>query len=71
MALFKIFKGNDSGKITDPSIIGYRDPVDGYAYYDTSTKLFYIDAEYPVDDEHPNVLELRREPINAEGALLA
>lgn len=50
MALFKIFKGHDSSKLTDSSVEGYRDPTDGYAYYDTSTKLFYIDAEYPVLD---------------------
>ena len=47
MALFKIFKGSDSSKLTDSSVSGYKVPVDGYAYYDTTTKLFYIDAEYP------------------------
>ena len=46
MALFKIFKGNNSSKLTDSSVSGYRTPTDGYAYYDTSTKLFYIDADY-------------------------
>ena len=47
MALFKIFKGNDTAKLTDSTATGYKTPTDGYAYYDTSTKLFYIDAEYP------------------------
>ena len=47
MALFKIFKGSETAKLTDSSITGYKVPTDGYAYYDTSTKLFYIDAEYP------------------------
>ena len=46
MALFKIFKGSDSAKLTNPQATGYKVPVDGYAYYDTSTKLFYIDADY-------------------------
>lgn len=47
MALFKIFKGSESSKLTNPSATGYKTPVDGYAYYDTTTKLFYIDAAYP------------------------
>ena len=47
MALFKIFKGSDSTKLTDSSVNGYISPTDGYAYYDTTTKLFYIDASYP------------------------
>ena len=46
MALFKIFKGNDSSKLTDSSATGYKTPIDGYAYYDTSTRKFYIDADY-------------------------
>ena len=47
MALFKIFKGSDSNKLTKPGTTGYLTPTDGYAYYDTTTKLFYIDANYP------------------------
>ena len=50
MALFKIFKGNDSAKITNSAAAGYKPLVDGYAYYDTTTRKFYIDAEYPVLD---------------------
>ena len=46
MALFKIFKGSESSKLTNPSVTGYKTPVDGYAYYDTTTNLFYIDADY-------------------------
>ena len=62
MALFKIFKGSDSSKITDSSVSGYKIPVDGYAYYDTSTNLFYIDADY---EGHGTIT---REPINAHHA---
>jgi hypothetical protein len=50
MALFKVFKGHETQKITDPSAVGYRAPAEGtngFAYYDTSSNLFYIDAEYP------------------------
>lgn len=50
MALFKVFKGSNTAKITDSAATGYITPntnTDGYAYYDTSTKLFYIDAAYP------------------------
>ena len=68
MALFKIFKGRESNKITDPNEPGYKPLVDGYAYYDTSTKLFYIDAEYPVENENgqlTNNVQLARKPINA------
>ena len=59
MALFKIFKGSDSSKITDSSVTGYKVPVDGYAYYDTTTNLFYIDADYEGQGT------ITREPINA------
>ena len=67
MALFKIFKGSDSAKITDPSATGYKTPVDGYAYYDTTSKLFYIDAAY--DASSPNTIT--RHPINAAVAGVA
>ena len=62
MALFKIFKGSDSAKITDSTVSGYRVPTDGYAYYDTSTKLFYIDADYDGNGT------IKRYPINAASA---
>lgn len=65
MALFKIFKGSDSSKLTDSSVSGYKVPVDGYAYYDTTTKLFYIDAEYPGTNG------VTRQPINAKKADIA
>ena len=67
MALFKVFKGKDSEKIINPSASGYKQPVDGYAYYDTSSKLFYIDAAY--DPTHPEIIT--REPINAAYAGVA
>ena len=41
MALFKIFKGNDSTKLDEMPL------VDGYAYYNTNNTNFYIDAFYP------------------------
>ena len=59
MALFKIFKGNETSKLTDANATGYRVPTDGYAYYDTSSNLFYIDAAYGNDNT------ITREPINA------
>lgn len=63
MALFKIFKGNETAKLTDSNATDYRVPTDGYAYYDTSSKLFYIDADY---DENGTI---KRYPINAGTAL--
>lgn len=60
MALFKIFKGNETAKLTDSTATGYRTPTDGYAYYDTSSKLFYIDAAYGSDANN-----ITRAPINA------
>jgi hypothetical protein len=65
LALFKIFKGSDSAKLTNTAASGYRTPTDGYAYYDTSTKLFYIDAEYP------GTSGVTRQPINASKAGVA
>ena len=65
MALFKIFKGSDSSKLTDSTATGYKTPTDGYAYYDTSTKLFYIDAAY--DSSNPTTIS--RAAINADSAL--
>lgn len=59
MALFKIFKGNQTNKLTDSTVEGYRIPIDGYAYYDTSTRKFYIDADYD------NNGTITRQPINA------
>ena len=62
MALFKIFKGNATGKITDPNNPEYIQPTaatDGYAYYDTSTRKFYINADYNNDGT------ITRQPINA------
>lgn len=63
MALFKIFKGNETAKLTDTNATGYRIPTDGYAYYDTSTKLFYIDADYDGNGT------IKRYPINAGTAI--
>lgn len=62
MALFKIFKGNETAKLVDSNATGYRVPTDGYAYYDTSTKLFYIDADYDGNGT------IKRYPINAASA---
>lgn len=61
MALFKIFKGNSSDKLLNPEAQGYKTPVDGYAYYNTSTGLFYIDADYGNGT-------ITRKPINAQCA---
>lgn len=66
MALFKIFKGNETAKLTDSTATGYRTPTDGYAYYDTSSKLFYIDAAYGSD-----INDITRAPINANIANIA
>lgn len=66
MALFKIFKGNETAKLTDSTATGYRVPTDGYAYYDTSSKLFYIDAAYGAD-----INDITRAPINANIANMA
>ena len=68
LALFKVFKGSNTAKITDPEATGYITPnanTDGYAYYDTSTKLFYIDANYPGTEG------ITRQPINAKKADIA
>jgi len=62
LALFKISKGNNSALLTDSSATGYKTPTDGYAWYDTSSRLFYIDAEY-------NSGTVSRIPINANNAL--
>lgn len=62
MALFKIFKGNDTAKLSNYTALP---PTDGYAYYDTSTKLFYIDADY--DGEGT----ITRKAINAANAGIA
>ena len=61
LALFKIFKGNNTAKITNSSATGYITPTDGYAYYDTGSKLFYIDAAY-------SGTTISRQPINADNA---
>ena len=45
MALFKIFKGENSEKLTDSSSVGYIAPHDGYCYFAAATGLFYIDHE--------------------------
>ena len=65
MELFKIIKDSDSDKLTDSTATGYKTPVDVYAYYDTTTKLFYIDAEYP------GTTGVTRQPINAYKATTA
>ncbi len=69
MALFKIFKGNTTDNLLKPTINGqtnknYKAPVDGYAYYDTSTKFFYIDADYRETPDLNNPV-ITRQPINA------
>ena len=59
MALFKIFKGNDSTKLSNYSTLPL---VEGYAYYDLTTRKFYIDAMYG------DATTLSRQPLNAENA---
>ena len=64
MALFKIFKGTDTKRLTDPSYTqngGYIQPVDGYCYFDTTTGLFFIDANLGTE-QSPRLV---RAPINA------
>ena len=56
----------DNGEINE----FYRDPIDGYAYYDTSTKLFYIDADYRSNPDPENPV-ITRQPINAAHAGIA
>lgn len=66
MALFKIFKGNQTENLfNSDNNPNYRAPVDGYAYYDTSSKLLYIDADYSANGNGT----ITREPINAYSAL--
>lgn len=67
MALFKIFKGTDIKKLTDPDYTidgkkAYIDPVNGYCYFDATTGLFFVDAEN-------NDGDLVRAPINANKAI--
>jgi len=61
LALFKIFKGKDKTKLDAMPM------NDGYAYYNTNNGLFYIDAEYP-SENNSNQLVLDRRPINAQRA---
>ena len=70
MALFKIFKGNQTDNLLNSNATGYRTPTDGYAYYDTSTKLFYIDADYRSEPDPENPV-ITRQPINAAHAGVA
>lgn len=69
MALFKIFKGTDVNKLQAKDENGKFTEVafnDGYCYFDTTTGLFFIDAEII----HPNgKIELTRAPINAGKAI--
>lgn len=65
MALFKIFKGNEIRALSDPTYSGYRQPVDGYAYYNTDNQQLYIDADY----DGNNIIT--RKPINAHLAYSA
>lgn len=62
MALFKIFKGTEVERLTNPSHPNYVPLNSGYCYFDTTTGLFFIDAEN-------NTGELIRAPINANRAI--
>lgn len=66
MALFKIFKGTDISKLTDPANEEYIPLKDGYCYFDTTTGLFFIDAEVVKED---GTTEIVRAPINANRAI--
>ena len=65
MALFKVNKGSNTQRLTNVNYTengGYIPPKDGYCYFDTSTGLFFIDAE----NSSGNVI---RAPINANKAI--
>lgn len=65
MALFKVNKGSNTQRLINPSYTengGYIQPKDGYCYFDTSTGLFFIDAEN-------NAGTVVRAPINANRAI--
>ena len=62
MALFKIFRGTDISKLTNPANEEYIPLKDGYCYFDTTTGLFFIDAEVVKED---GTTEIVRAPINA------
>lgn len=67
MALFKINKGSNTQRLTNPNYMEgeenkYIQPKDGYCYFDTSTGLFFIDAE----NENGDVV---RAPLNASRAI--
>lgn len=47
MALFKIFKGNESSYLTDVTNQNFRRPVEGYCYFVTDTNKFYVDKQTP------------------------
>ena len=66
MALFKIFKGTDISKLTNPAHEEYIPLKDGYCYFDTTTGLFFIDAEVVKED---GTTEIVRAPINANRAI--
>ena len=51
MALFKIFKGNDKSNLDAKPL------TDGYAYYNTDTRRFYIDAYYPPTTEQEDKIK--------------
>lgn len=66
MALFKINRGANTQRLINPNYSEngenkYIQPKDGYCYFDTSTGLFFIDAE----NENGEVI---RAPINAAAA---
>ena len=66
MALFKIFRGTDISKLTNPANEEYIPLKDGYCYFDTTTGLFFIDAEVVKED---GTTEIVRAPINANRAI--
>ena len=66
MALFKIFKGTDVNKLTNPAHEDYIPLKDGYCYFDTTTGLFFIDAEVVKEDGTTGIV---RAPINASKAI--
>ena len=66
MALFKINRGANTQRLINPNYSEngenkYIQPKDGYCYFDTTTGLFFIDAE----NENGEVI---RAPINAAAA---
>ena len=70
MALFKILRGSEQDFDTDLSKQSCKPPFnDGYCYFLTDSKLFYID--YATYNEDGSIKEKFRLPLNADNALNA